>query len=788
MTVTHIAPTTPNGGDPVVIFAGWKETHTGTQKPYPTAPLKSIWSMLRSGNIGKVSKDKCPACILSTYNAPDARTKAGQSQHGQYLAVPVDIDEGNYDLETVIKAAEQVFGGQFVVYSTSSSSHDVKKWRVIAAWPEKIPPRRYSFLAKAAAALMEEAGIEVDDLYDRLSQPVFLPNVPPDRRDEEGNPLFFQWHISDKAMSHEELAQLAERLDDNAAKAEKKAKAEREERKATVTTGQLSIYDWFNERHHLSKLLKKHGYTKMRGRYLSPYQEGDSPGVDIFDCGERWFSFSSSDQDAGVGHACDRGCYGDAFDIFVHYEFDGNTSRALAEVERMRRQEHAAIYEERRSQGELLTRSEPIPLDAMPHVFMGPRGGITIPQTIENFEYMVNAYGIRITRDVIFKTFEINYPWKDRPNEGAEEADLAQLYSISGLNRIETGKLDMFMKELAQRNFTNPVEDLVQSRTWDGVDRFPELLASIEVDPHADFPDDMLEIYLKRWMVSAIYAAVHPTPSQTRGVLVFTGPQNIGKTTWFQSLIPSGHNHELFKEIEVLDPGNKDDIIRATATWIAEIGELASTFKKADVDRLKAFLTQTVDTIRMPYGRAHISLQRRSVYCGSTNDTNFLADLTGNTRFFVVPVKAINAWHGIDMQQMWAQVYGMYLAGESKFLTREEQERQEAINQDFVTVEPVMEGIKAWIEKETKKQAERDADPGTVWNQIREGRYGSAEILDSLDDRFVMPPYSPLQFRKVNECMRAMGYVGTKYQGALNVYTLPFNTNKSKNWKKKSMK
>jgi len=159
-----------------------------------------------------------------------------------------------------------------------------------------------------------------------------------------------------------------------------------------------------------------------------------------------------------------------------------------------------------------------------------------------------------------------------------------------------------------------------------------------------------------RWMLSAVAAALMPSGFRTRGVLVLQGRQLLGKTSWFLALIPdaslrdgailTGHH---------LDPANKDSMTTAIKHWIVEMGELDSTFRK-DVARLKGFLTSDKDKVRRPYAKTNSEYQRRTVFCASVNEETFLVDPTGNSRFWTLPVVEIDYRHGIDMQQVFAQL------------------------------------------------------------------------------------------------------------------------------------
>ena len=66
-----------------------------------------------------------------------------------------------------------------------------------------------------------------------------------------------------------------------------------------------------------------------------------------------------------------------------------------------------------------------------------------------------------------------------------------------------------------------------------------------------------------------------------QGILVLQGAQNIGKTTWLKKLVKGGP--DVFLEGAVLQPDNKDSVLRVISHWIVELGELDATFRKADL-------------------------------------------------------------------------------------------------------------------------------------------------------------------------------------------------------------
>lgn len=203
----------------------------------------------------------------------------------------------------------------------------------------------------------------------------------------------------------------------------------------------------------------------------------------------------------------------------------------------------------------------------------------------------------------------------------------------------------------------NPVKDWIESSPWDGLDRIVDLYSSLGVDESTD-TDLGIEL-LTKWLVTGIRSAFGTKGVAAQGVLVLQGPQNIGKTTWLKRLLNGGP--DVFLEGAVLQPDNKDSVLRVIGHWIVELGELDATFRKADLSKLKAFITSTTDDLRRPYGRAVEKIQRRTIFCGSVNTSDFLTDETGNRRYWILPVTdRLNIDHGLDMQQIWAQAYSLY--------------------------------------------------------------------------------------------------------------------------------
>ena len=198
-------------------------------------------------------------------------------------------------------------------------------------------------------------------------------------------------------------------------------------------------------------------------------------------------------------------------------------------------------------------------------------------------------------------------------------------------------------------------------------------------------------ILVSKWLISTVAAATLPSGFHGRGILTFQGAQGLGKTSWIRQLIPEG----ILREKSILtghhlDPSNKDSLTTSIKHWIVEVGELDSSFKK-DVARLKGFITQERDKVRRPYARADSEYQRRTVFCASVNEENFLIDKTGNSRFWTIPLVKIDYQHNIDMQQVFAQLYVELQAGAEWWLTPDEDKQLDELNQVHKSVSIIEE-------------------------------------------------------------------------------------------------
>lgn len=334
--------------------------------------------------------------------------------------------------------------------------------------------------------------------------------------------------------------------------------------------------------------------------------------------------------------------------------------------------------------------TEHLPLDASVNPFGWPHmsdKGQPL-NTVENLAYMLDQYGITCRYNEVRKTTEVILPGRSYTADNRANCTLAEITSIAARNRMPQSMLADYIKLLADRSAYNPVKDWIQSKPWDGTKRVQQLCETVHVAGDRTLTDKL--IY--RWLVSAVAALFMPVGFESHGVLVFTGKQGQGKTKWIKRLVPQ----EMLDVVlvgAVLDPNNKDTVTNAISHWLVELGELDATFRKADIARLKSFVTNATDKVRRPYDRIESEYQRRTVFFASVNEEKYLVDDTGNRRWWTVPTVSVDHAHTIDMQQVWAELLVAWRAGEQHWLTQDEFDALNQLNAEHENVDPVEEII-----------------------------------------------------------------------------------------------
>jgi hypothetical protein len=177
----------------VVTFHGQYDTKIKTGEDYERSTLGDIIGGMPTSK----PKAKAPAFIPSSYYYFDAREHAVQRSEGMFVALVGDIDKGNVPMADITAYTRTLFGSEaaIFIYSTGSATPEDRRWRIIIPLFEPVPFERWNVGQEAFFGYMESNGVPMDRSLARSAQPVYLPNVPPNRRNANGSPLFYQFHL-----------------------------------------------------------------------------------------------------------------------------------------------------------------------------------------------------------------------------------------------------------------------------------------------------------------------------------------------------------------------------------------------------------------------------------------------------------------------------------------------------------------------------------------------------------------------------------------------------------------
>lgn len=300
--------------------------------------------------------------------------------------------------------------------------------------------------------------------------------------------------------------------------------------------------------------------------------------------------------------------------------------------------------------------------------------------TYTNFKILCREYKISIAYDVILKRniSSVN----NTPVEVDDNYTYGHISNLCNLNNIDRGLVREFIHMLAQDNKYNSFKFIMDNVTWDGVSRFDDFCNTIEV-PKPYY--EVRRLYLKKWLQQMLYLSLNEDKYNRkigRYILVFQGGQYGGKTTWVKNLLPAEYSDNYIGTGRVLDTHNDMNIYGNIKYLIVELGELEQSFKKSDINNFKAFFGRYEDTLNIKYLAHPVTFMRTTSFVASVNETSFLKDPTGSTRFFVLPVKDINGMHGLDMLQLYKEI--LETTDVYNFdMSKEEREIQAVSNKEF---------------------------------------------------------------------------------------------------------
>lgn len=277
-----------------------------------------------------------------------------------------------------------------------------------------------------------------------------------------------------------------------------------------------------------------------------------------------------------------------------------------------------------------------------------------------NFAYNELANRIQVTGPLPWERPEGNVFWRD--------ADTAQLKSIIDIRYLpfSSRNYDIAFTKVADDRRFHPIRDYLDSLpAWDGVKRVEEVFIKYL---QADDTEYIRTVTRKTF--AAAVARIYVPGIKFDCVPVLDGDQGIGKSTIVKDLVTADFYSE---SLSLTDMDDKSGAEKLQGFWVVEIGELAG-MKKADIEKVKAFLSTSDDKYRPSYGKAVESHPRQCIIIATVNgERGYLRDITGNRRFWIIKVhqkKQKKNWNFTEeyRRQFWAEAKAIWNSGEKLYL------------------------------------------------------------------------------------------------------------------------
>ena len=252
--------------------------------------------------------------------------------------------------------------------------------------------------------------------------------------------------------------------------------------------------------------------------------------------------------------------------------------------------------------------------------------------------------------------------------------------------------------EVAKENSYDPVRAYLEHCSNAVEPTYIDRLASTYLRPQdaSKTEPTLYDKMLKCTLIAAVARVFEPGCKHDYAC-VLLGEQGARKSSFWKAL--GGH----FFSDALRDCQSKDDLMVLHRSWIMEWAELDHITNKRQAGLIKAFLSQSTDMFRVPYGKTAEVFPRRGIIVGSTNSDEFLVDETGNRRFWVIPVGVTHS-QPIDVDMLmkevdaiWASAVHAFQNDEPYALSIEDEQQVNLENSKYTMGHPWKGPVESWL-------------------------------------------------------------------------------------------
>ena len=590
--------------------------------------------------------------------------RGGRRKTGTVLCrsmLTLDMDHGTPD---ILDELSLLNSHELCVYSTHKHTPEAPRLRLIFPLKRDVSEEEYPALARKVA---QEIGMDLFD--DTTYQPHRLMYWPSTSRNGE---YVYQVMDGDILDPDDYLGMYDDWRDVStwpvsSRESEAVKKAAKQQADPLAKTGAVGAFcRTYPIREAIEKFLPDvYAPSAMEGRY--DYIPADSSaGVIIID---EKFAYSFHATDPACGQLLN------AFDAVRVHKFPDDDPKksynAMAEFAVADERVKLRIFEEKRqAAAEDFDEADP---DAWKKQLQYEKKSMELKNNLHNLMLILendeNLKGIVFNQLADGMEIRGKVPWP-HPAKFWRDADDAQLicYVDAAYGTFSARNYDIAVTKAVDDRSYHPIREFFETLPdWDGVERADTLLID-----YLGAEDTPYVRAVTRKELCAAYCRVYHPGIKFDSMIVLNGDQGIGKSTLIAKLGGEWYSDSL----NLSDMNDKTAAEKLQGYWIMEIGELAG-MRKADLDKVKAFISRQDDKYRASFGRRVTPHPRQCVFFGTTNSQNgYLRDITGNRRYWNVKVPGSGKYKPWDMdedtvKQVWAEVMVYAKAGEKLYLPPE---------------------------------------------------------------------------------------------------------------------
>lgn len=590
--------------------------------------------------------------------------RGGRRKTGTVLCrsmLTLDMDHGTPD---ILDELSLFHSHELCVYSTHKHTPEAPRLRLIFPLKRDVSEEEYPALARKVA---QEIGMDLFD--DTTYQPHRLMYWPSTSRNGE---YVYQVMDGDILDPDAYLGMYDDWRDVStwpvsSRESEAVKKAAKQQADPLAKTGAVGAFcRTYPIREAIEKFLPDvYAPSAMEGRY--DYIPADSSaGVIIID---EKFAYSFHATDPACGQLLN------AFDAVRVHKFPDDDPKksynAMAEFAAADEKVKLRIFEEKRqAAAEDFDEADP---DAWKKQLQYEKKSMELKNNLHNLMLILendeNLKGIVFNQLADGMEIRGKVPWP-HPAKFWRDADDAQLicYVDAAYGTFSARNYDIAVTKAVDDRSYHPIREYFETLPdWDGVERADTLLVD-----YLGAEDTPYVRAVTRKELCAAYCRVYHPGIKFDSMIVLNGDQGIGKSTLIAKLGGEWYSDSL----NLSDMNDKTAAEKLQGYWIMEIGELAG-MRKADLDKVKAFISRQDDKYRASFGRRVTPHPRQCVFFGTTNSQNgYLRDITGNRRYWNVKVPGNGKYKPWDMdadtvKQVWAEVMVYAKAGEKLYLPPE---------------------------------------------------------------------------------------------------------------------